>query len=128
MLLLIILLLGPSTCFAGIDFAMSSQQHYELPLFENRVEAVTWAHKIKWIEPIRRAVKHKIEELRLETSNVNLAVPSGIKRAEYLMTEREYYKTALGIIENYRANNIEGDMAQVGSTFYAGEQPIVEVK
>lgn len=120
---ILILILISTDCFAGVDFSMMGQSQYELPVFVIKEQAEEWAYHTKWVEPIRRRLKHRMEEIRLEVSNLDMGRIENTRYASTVMYQRELYGIALEVMERYKRAGIKGDSAQVGSSFYAGSSP-----
>ena len=103
-----------TSCYAGVDFSMSGKP--VIPDFSTTQEAVDWANKVKWVEPIRRQLKHKIEDIRLQVANLDLSNKEGTDEAAVLMEKREYYKQALNVIELYKSKGVVGTSIYIGVT------------
>lgn len=134
----------PSICSAGIVLSLSGNQamlsnwdnwgkqdwelfykNYKIPVFSTRREALDWANKTMWIEPIRRKLWQRIHELSdLGEYNSKRAVHEGetekYKIAGDIMQYVSFLETAVAQMEQYKTRKIKGDMSQVGAVFYAG--------
>jgi len=115
-----------SISFAGVDFAMiygggDTYENYTIPLFASKENAEKWAHKIKWVEPIRRKLRDKREEWRVKASRVDLTTPAGANRAGQLMQQWEYCDVAYKIMMEYKKNG-------VGSFIMASSIPVKVTK
>lgn len=98
---------------------------YKLPVFKTKEEANDWAHKVKWIEPIRRKVYREIRELRdIAYLNSHKLTVTSIQTAGDIMQLVDYYEFALFQIKQYKERKEAGDFSQVGASMYAGSYPI----
>lgn len=122
-LFIILLLISPLTSYAGVDFSMSGGE-FEVPKFSSRSEAIKYANKVKWIEPV--LYKFKEHFYHLQNWHMNYRADPGHYPviAEYVEEQLTYLHLAIGIMENFKKHNVQGDAAQVGSTVYAGSVPI----
>lgn len=126
--LLIVLMILGTNAYAGVDFsshAMTSEefyQGYQIPPFIDDQDAIKWAEQIKWVEPVRRLLKRKIQALQEEAYPQSRGLTrDGIKRAGQIMQQAYYVEHALKIMEYYKQKGIKGTP---GAAFYAGSIPL----
>lgn len=119
-LLTLLLVMISLDVHAGVDFSMMGTQEV-IPWFKTTQEAKDWANRIKWIEVIRRQLKHKMDDMRLEVSKLDLKQTSDIEKAATIMGEWECYKEALAVIEWYKQRGIMGNL---GASVYASSEVV----
>lgn len=108
MKVLIILLLFTQTCLAGIDFSMSSHQ-WLLPEFTSSKEAEKFSRDTKYVPAIFNMLMDRY--IQLHNDHDSLAY---------------YYWDAILVMEDLKRRGIRGDNSMVGSSCYAGENPIIK--
>lgn len=117
------LILMTVNCYAGVDLRFDSamtgrQKVYKIPDFKSKEDALDWANRVKWIEPLRQQLEGYVARMgRLYDMEHHT-----------ILSDKYYHQwergtLALRIIENYKRLKIPGNEAMVGSSFYAGEIP-----
>lgn len=104
--------LMPVFSYAGVDFTGKSAayyENYEIPVFLDKEQAVLWAKGIGYVEPVRRLLIMRMVDLmhKADLNGVPYSkVPSQarIAEAKELMTQWEYCKAALRVVESNKTN------------------------
>ena len=122
-MILILLLLFQSTCFAGVDFAMFGTEDKQ-PTFQTDQDAIRFGNEVKWNDEIMRDMSGYLGELMYMIKEEEHAhTRYGILTAKGLRTQYKRCLLALKIMENFKQHGVHGDNAQVGSTVLIGEEP-----
>lgn len=129
-MILLILLLICSNCYAGMDFTSlrgkDQAMIYKIPHFHSLQEGIDFGNKAKWNEDLMIQLKLRLNEF----SEILKEIDSYRNPKEDSLEWDIYYKQwrgmnqALQVMEEYKKKGEKGDPAQVGSTFYAGSIPL----
>lgn len=110
-MLFLILFLPGIPVNAGIvgysNMAMTTNKNisaYSIPEFYSKREAEQWGSDMKGVEPIRRALKHRMESLvrAAHLDQEDALDVHRIQRAGHIMQQHEFLAVALKIIEEYK--------------------------
>lgn len=101
-------------------------QNYPIPEFKSVQDAVNWANKMKWIEPIRRRLGITIAELRIKTRvcESDICNQKKLNEVARLHNVIDRLSAAKNKMEEYRQLNESGGEEALGASTYAGSVPI----
>jgi len=103
---------------------------YVIPAFKSEDDAIRYATKAKWIEPLLQQMIAHRDMLRINSDDPSvgwlLKHQSPIGNIYY--EQWKYVDIAVRIMINFKKKGIKGDQSMVGSSIYAGSYPIRSVK
>lgn len=125
-IIIFLLLLSPVLAdVGGINFAMTGQDKYVIPVFRSEDEAIEFAIRTKWREPLLQQMITHMNDLWKNSSDRHSGwLLAGQKQDGNIYWEQwKRAEIVVRIMSRYKERGIKGDPAQVGSSFVASSIP-----